>query len=573
MAEVYLARQRGMMNFEKLVVVKTIHAHLARHRRFIDMLIEEARLSALIKHPHVVDIYDVGVEDETYFIAMEYLRGESLSSVITTGARRRAPMDYYSTARIVADAADGLQAAHELTDMAGEHLELIHRDVSPGNIIVLYDGGVKLVDFGVAQARDTLASSEAQLAGKTGYTAPELFDGAPADQRTDVFGLGVVMWEALTSRRLFRARSERETVAMIRAGDVRTPSELRRDLPPELDRIVMRAIARDPKARYQTARELHRDLEDLLHRGSYRREAKSISRYMQETFAERIRGERDLIRRATAPIAPERLASDEADVVMLDFDSFEMIGDATRQLENPLERAVTVPAAGSKMEPRLDLPLPAPMDSRGTRHGVIDDPLDADDAPTLAASSIAALIAQDGHEPSATPFAAEAVSAPMSVSVDLRPTRGRVVWLAGGAATLALATIALLWWRSASESSAQPLVLAEPQVVAGTAGPEQVPTLEIAPDLSTPEAKAAVFERQGAALFEKGDLDRAQTMFQKALKTDSQFAPAYRGLGLIYEKRGDSAHATWALNKYLELAPQAGDAENIRQIIAEMAIE
>src|SRR5688572_28959618 len=208
MAEVQLALQRGPAGFEKLVVVKLVHKNRSSQKADADMLLDEAGIAALVKHPDVVDIYDLGVVGGRYFIAMEYLEGEPLLAVLRAG-RDGKRLDALSTGRLIADTAEGLDAAHELRSMSGDRLELVHHDISLGNIVVLYNGQVKLVDFGVAKA--TQAGPKSKIQGKFSYMAPEKLEGDPGDRRSDIFSLGCVMWEALTLKRLFRGSNDAET--------------------------------------------------------------------------------------------------------------------------------------------------------------------------------------------------------------------------------------------------------------------------------------------------------------------------------------------------------------------------
>jgi len=294
MAEVYLARQRGPKAFEKLVVVKTVHSRLAAKPALAEALLEEARIAAKVRHPHVVDIYDLGEEDGTYFIAMEYLEGESMTAVIRAqrakGGVRLSPL---RTAQVVSDCAGGLHAAHELRALSGEPLELVHQDVTPGNVFVLYTGQAKLLDFGVAKVR---SSDDASLVkGKAGYLAPELFDKHPADRRSDVFALGVVLWESLTLRRLFAGATDADTFAKIRACVVPPPSTLVSGLAPELDAICARALTKDREARYPTAKALQDELNALL-RGAERNDYEAMATYMRSTFASQIAARHQLLR-------------------------------------------------------------------------------------------------------------------------------------------------------------------------------------------------------------------------------------------------------------------------------------
>ena len=298
MAEVYLARMLGPMNFEKILVVKTIHPQLVTEQEFLTMLFDEARLSALIRHPNVVDIYELGHADNMYFIAMEYLEGQALSTLIAAGAKGY-DLDPCAVARLIA--AGGLHAAHELHTSSGKALELVHRDISPANLMVLYDGSVKVLDFGVAKARGRLTQSlSRQLKGKVGYASPEQLSGQKIDRRSDIFSLGVVLWEALAYRRLFASDEAQCTMERMQGGAIVPPSTHRPQVPPPLDDVCLRALAVDPAHRYQTAAQFKEALEDVIRMIGSHRETEAVAAYMQRVFARR-RTERSklLHRRAT----------------------------------------------------------------------------------------------------------------------------------------------------------------------------------------------------------------------------------------------------------------------------------
>ncbi|HUS29549.1 MAG TPA: protein kinase [Kofleriaceae bacterium] len=294
MAEVQLALQRGPAGFEKLVVVKLVHNNLASQKAFVDMLLDEARVAALVKHPNVVDIYDLGQAEGRFFIAMEYLEGEPLLAVLRAG-REGKRLDPLSTGRLIADTAEGLDAAHELRSMSGERLELVHHDISLGNIVVLYNGQVKLVDFGVAKATQNAAGSKAKVQGKFSYMAPEKLKGAPGDRRSDIFSLGCVMWEALTLKRLFRGGNDAETMKQVLELAIQPPSKVNGDVPPEYDAIVMRSLDRDPDKRHGTAKELAVEIEELLRKRGYGAKNDRVAKYMQETFKSHIDARKKLV--------------------------------------------------------------------------------------------------------------------------------------------------------------------------------------------------------------------------------------------------------------------------------------
>ena len=289
MAEVFLARQSGPAGFEKLAVLKCIHRHLAREKYFIDMFLDEARLAARINDPHVVQIYELGESNGTYFMAMEYLAGESLSAVMRVTAGKGPALSPHFAARIAADVAAGLHAAHELHSDAGHALDVVHRDVSHGNIVVLYSGGVKVLDFGVAKARDSLSNTVAgSVKGKYAYMSPEQVGDQPVDRRSDIFSLGVVLWEMLSRRPLFLADSDTATARRVLEGVVPPPSSIIAQVPPELDQITLRALAKDRNERFQTAEELRIALEGFLRTSGVAAGALELASYMKTAFPERL---------------------------------------------------------------------------------------------------------------------------------------------------------------------------------------------------------------------------------------------------------------------------------------------
>lgn len=265
MAEIFLANQIGIQGFEKLVVIKRVLPNLSATDDFITMFLDEARIAARLDHPSIVRIYDLGEENGQFFIAMEYIAGEDLASVIQQSKRLHIPLPPEFVADVGIGAAEALMFAHEMEDQAGKHMNLVHRDVSPSNILVTYQGGAKLVDFGIARAESNVSKTEGgQVKGKTNYLSPEQIRGSKVDGRTDIFALGITLHELLTGERLFRRDNALQTMNAILRGEVTIPSQLRPDIPPELDDIVMRALATEPEDRYQTAGELAADLTVFL---------------------------------------------------------------------------------------------------------------------------------------------------------------------------------------------------------------------------------------------------------------------------------------------------------------------
>jgi serine/threonine protein kinase len=256
MAEAYLALSGELPALRSLVVVKRILPHLASQEQFVRMFLDEARIGALLDHPNIVRIIEVGQDGDAYFLAMEPVQGKPLSAVLRRAVGAKKPLGHAQAAFIVGQAANGLGYAHALTDAAGTPLNIVHRDISPQNILVSFDGAVKVIDFGVASALGRITETiPGGLKGKIEYMSPEQASGDSADRRSDIFALGVVLWEALCGRRLFRRRTELETMRAIFDEPIpRLPKAA--SVPPRLENIVMRALEREPEDRFQDAREM-----------------------------------------------------------------------------------------------------------------------------------------------------------------------------------------------------------------------------------------------------------------------------------------------------------------------------
>jgi len=269
MASVYLARAEGAPGFQKLVALKRIHPHLANEKDYVEMFLDEARIASRITHANVCSVFDFGEADAEYFIAMEYLVGEPLSRihrrVVANADQRSSPLLPARMARVIAQACEGLHAAHELRDADGESLHVVHRDVSAENLFVTYDGDTQVVDFGIAHARQRVHHTEAgQVKGTFPYMAPEQMTAAAVDRRVDVWALGAVLWELLTLRRLFLRDTDVNTMYAVLSSEIRPPSDYRSDVPSELDEIVLKALQRNPDERWQTAREMGKALRRFL---------------------------------------------------------------------------------------------------------------------------------------------------------------------------------------------------------------------------------------------------------------------------------------------------------------------
>jgi serine/threonine-protein kinase len=266
MATVYLASVRGARGFARTVAIKRLHPQFAADPEFSSMLLDEARLAAVIRHPNVVPTLDVAQSDGELFMVMEYVAGESLARLLIEARGRSLAVPRSIGVAIVVDALSGLHAAHRARSEDGVELEIVHRDVSPQNILVGKDGITRLVDFGIARAAvRAQATREGQLKGKLRYMAPEQLRGKrDVTLRVDVYAAGVVLWEVLTGEKLFDGESEAEVFGNVLEGVVPPPSTRAAGLPAELDRVVLRALARDPEARFSTALEMAEALQAAL---------------------------------------------------------------------------------------------------------------------------------------------------------------------------------------------------------------------------------------------------------------------------------------------------------------------
>jgi predicted Ser/Thr protein kinase len=265
MAEVYLARQAGAAGFEKLVCLKRILPHLARDKQFVEMFLNEARLAARLDHPNIVSIFDLGEANGNYFIAMEFIDGPSLRAAAKRALERGERLPIAEIVKIVSMAAAGLHYAHELTDAGGKPLGLVHRDISPDNVLVHRNGAAKVVDFGIAKAANSSSSTRTgTLKGKVAYMPPEQLRGDPLDRRTDVFALGVVLYELLAGQRPWAGDSEVSLIGRIMTEVPPPLSTLRPEAPAGLVAVLDRALAKDREARYASCHDLQVDLEALL---------------------------------------------------------------------------------------------------------------------------------------------------------------------------------------------------------------------------------------------------------------------------------------------------------------------
>ncbi|MBK8257457.1 MAG: serine/threonine protein kinase [Polyangiaceae bacterium] len=281
MASVYVGRIRGAGGFWRLVAIKKAHAHLLEDPSFRRMLVEEARLASRIHHPNVVAVLDVEQAEDSLLLVMDYIEGASLADVMAT----KEPLPARLGVRIALDACAGLHAAHTLTDPSGKPLQIVHRDVSPQNLLVGVDGVSRVTDFGIAKStQHASTTTTGALKGKLAYMAPEYVDGKAPDQRSDVFGLGVVIWEALANRRLFRGENEVDTLKRIVNADAPLLSSVAPHIGTHLDPVLSAALAKDPGERFATAKALGTALEIAAGRANLVGSAEEVGAFIQKLF-------------------------------------------------------------------------------------------------------------------------------------------------------------------------------------------------------------------------------------------------------------------------------------------------
>lgn len=293
MASVYLGRAIGTAGFERLVAVKVIHPHLANESEFVEMFLDEARIAAKIHHPNVCETLDLGEDDGLFFMVMEYVEGETLSSLIRQLRKREDRLPVPCALQITADACRGLGAAHALEGKDGQPLNLVHRDVSPHNLLVTMDGRVKVVDFGIMKAAGKRSNTlTGQLRGKLTYMSPEQARGEPVDRRSDIYAMGVVLWELLAGARFYRGETESEILAQVSLGRRQDIAEYCDDLPPAVVAVLDKSLAESCGDRYETADDMLKDLRGALRHlldAEQEDPREALSGVMNGFFASRVR--------------------------------------------------------------------------------------------------------------------------------------------------------------------------------------------------------------------------------------------------------------------------------------------
>ncbi|HZH18025.1 MAG TPA: serine/threonine-protein kinase [Archangium sp.] len=363
MGQVFLARQKGPVGFQKLLVVKRLLPHLSEDTDFIKMFLDEARIAGILNHPNIAQIYELGDVDGVLYIAMEYVQGEAISQVNARANLRKGGLPLGLKCRIIADAAAGLDHAHQARSPSGRKLGLIHRDVSPQNVLVGFNGNVKLIDFGVAKVSGKLSHTVVgTIKGKHAYMSPEQARDEELDARSDVYGLGIVFYELLTSQRLFKRESDLATLKAVVGAKVIPPSEAVPGIPKSLDAVVMKALARKREERFQSAGELQLAIEDFLLAERLPATPAHLTAFMKELFSSELEEDRFASEPTVIQYAP-RLARETSSP------SSTKVAPAQEPAPQPKAKQARTPAGATPPKGRAAAPAPAarrPTTTRGS---------------------------------------------------------------------------------------------------------------------------------------------------------------------------------------------------------------
>jgi len=294
MAEIFIARREGMGGFQKTIVIKRIRPHLSEQSAFVNMFLNEAKLAAELNHSNIAQIFDLGRVDRSYFIAMEWVNGRDMRAIVPKAEKQGIPFPLEYSLKIAREACEGLYYAHRKADEQNEPLHIVHRDVTPENIMVSFDGEVKLLDFGIAKAENLVSETRAgEIKGKLGYLSPEQITGKVIDHRSDLFSLGTVLYEWITGHKLFSGRSDVDVIKSVVDGKIYPPSYFAEDVPQTVEDILMRALQRNREQRYQSAWEMQYDIDQFLSGHEFSPSNIHLSNFLKQIYADELAEQRE----------------------------------------------------------------------------------------------------------------------------------------------------------------------------------------------------------------------------------------------------------------------------------------
>ena len=385
MAEIFLARRAGMSGFERLVVVKRILPEFARNQEFIRMFLNEARIAATLHHTNIVQVHSIGEEQGQVYFAMEFLHGEDLSRVLSRAGQVGIQLPLDAVLAIISSVCSGLEYAHTRLGADGQPLGIVHRDVSPHNVFICYDGGIKLLDFGIAKATNSVGKTRTGvLKGKVAYMSPEQAYSQPVDRRSDIFCIGIMLWELSTGRRLYRRRSELETLKALVDADAPRPSTVVASYPAELEAIVMKCLERDREKRWSTCDELLRALEVFAQSNALHVSPQIVTRMMRKMFTTEIDAF-EIALRAGGDVVDEVIARMESTQRKSSIDDWDSdvasvivdIGSDSGARKTPVPNIVVESQSPARSPTPTPTPTPKPQPALPSEYPIYSPPRDA----------------------------------------------------------------------------------------------------------------------------------------------------------------------------------------------------
>ena len=489
MAELYKAKRTGVEGFQKIVAIKKILPHLADDEEFITMFADEAKLAAQLNHPNIIHIYDLGkIQAGGYFIAMEYVDGRDLRAIQKSGRELGAPLPVPLAVYIASKVASALDYAHRRRDAEGHDLHIVHRDVSPQNILISYEGDIKLCDFGIAKATSKASQTQSgALKGKLQYMSPEQAWAKPIDRRSDLFSLGVVLHELLTGDRLFRGDTDIQVLEKVRTAEVIPPSRMNPEVPKNLDGVVLRCLAKDPEERYANASDLLRDLDSVLYSYTPAPGSADVAIYLHRLQAEET---------AIAEARAREAAQAQAQLAQTAASGTDETARRRKSKATPIRRTGATPKAVEPPAP----PLPPPPPTRPARPAPPPPP-----PPESSTSSSGEIFASASR--------AEAETG-----------KRTPLFIAIGIAAAALAGFGI-WKATKKETAPAPVVVPThaPAVVVATEVPAPAAVPTAAPAIDSKAVEAEV-QRQLAA--KRRELEKAAAAAAPAIPKKQEAAPA-----------------------------------------------
>jgi serine/threonine protein kinase/Flp pilus assembly protein TadD len=541
MAELFRAKIIGVQGFEKLIAVKRILPHLTTEEELINSFIDEAKLAALLNHPNIVQIYDFGHMETSYFLAMEYLIGKDLRFIARRSKDRGLPLGLEHALFIAARICSALEYAHNLKDFQGKPLHLVHRDISPQNVFITYDGQIKIVDFGIAKAATQSTMTQVgMIKGKVAYMSPEQAEGKAIDHRSDIFAAGIVLYEMLTGKRMLEGDTL-TILSRLREGHYEPPAEAIKDLPPKLNLILDRVLAKDPGDRYQSAADMLADLEECMYDLSLRPSARGLSLYMKELFKDEI---------------------DQEEQVMLSEVTEKIV---TLKRDGPVEAAGVMSGPGETTVVLPKQEAPPPTRKKGVMYGGLA-------AGIAVVILVIALIVGRGTESdkdkgkgggARAPSTSETIPAPSaSQETGSPPTESKVALAtpssgpAAGHPTVAAPSAAA---DSAEKLSQAMNAMEASQYSEAALLFDQLLVMDPSQLDRVAQPYARALQELASGLAEEQP-DKAKELLLKAVELDPGSAQANYQLGLVFVKLNDFESAKKTFQIVAELNPTSADA-------------